>query len=195
MIYAGIDPGPKESHVAFYDTDVPLDAPSVRTFDNEDFLQEIHLGKLKAERLAIEMFSCSYGSAVGKESLETVLYIGRLQEAWRWGVPWQPDARLIYRKTAVTHLTGNPKAGDSGCRQALIDRYGGESVALRKAKKCFFCRGKGTRPSEGIAPICEDCGDTGRAPGQVGVDGPLVGVTGHLLAALAIAITAAETSE
>lgn len=68
---------------------------------------------------AIEMFA-SYGMPIGKSSIETVKFIGQLQEAIesRGG-----RVRLVYRKEIVTHLCGSSKASDANVSRALKDRY------------------------------------------------------------------------
>ena len=60
-----------------------------------------------------------------------------------------------------SHLCHSAKANDSNIRQALIDRWGGDQVAIGRKK----------------------------APG------PLYGFSGDMWAALAVAVTAAETTE
>lgn len=77
--------------------------------------------------VAIEMIE-SMGMAVGKETFETVRWIGRFQQAAR-----NPEAvKLVYRKQVKLHLCGTPRAKDPNVRQALIDKFGGDSVAIGK---------------------------------------------------------------
>lgn len=144
----------------------------------------------EATHCAIEMLAGSYGQAVGAEVMETARWVGTLQEAWerRHG-----DAvALIYRKTAVTHITGNPKANDSHVRQALIDRFGGDSVALAKARKCGTCKGRGHILARAARARCDQpCGEC-RCSGKVGADGPLVGISGDVWSALCVAVTCLE---
>jgi hypothetical protein len=78
-----------------------------------------------ANILAIEMFT-SYGGRVGREVFETLVWIGRFQQAWR-----SPnDVKLVYRKVVVAHLLPPPKkqykfeTTDANIRQALIDKLG-----------------------------------------------------------------------
>jgi hypothetical protein len=109
------------------------------------------------ERLSIEMVS-SYGMPVGREVFETVLWTGRMIEAWRGNL-----YRKIYRKDVKLHLCGSSRAKDPNVRQAVLDRW----------------------PATG----------GGKIP-QVGTKknpGPLYGISSHTWAALAVAITAAET--
>jgi hypothetical protein len=69
--------------------------------------------------LAIEMIA-SYGMPVGRETFETVRWIGRFQQAWR-----DPEAvRLVYRRDVKLHLCGSMQAKDPHIWQALKDRLG-----------------------------------------------------------------------
>lgn len=78
----------------------------------------------------------SYGMAVGREVFETVLWSGRMQQAflgthygrehecWHW----------LPRRAVKLELCGQPRAKDANIRQALIDMYGGKDKAIgRKA--------------------------------------------------------------
>lgn len=168
-----IDPGPKASAWCL------LDGRKVQTNkeDNEHLLRDLRMNTLEADLFAIECFAGSYGQSVGIEVVETIVFIGRCVEAWEFN---QGDwAIRVFRKTAVTHLTNNPKANDSHVRQSLVDRWGGESVALVKERKCPVCKGKGVfGRSE-----CEACAGTKVS----NANGPLVGVTKDGWAALSIA--------
>lgn len=79
--------------------------------------------------LAVEMIA-SYGMPVGRETFETVLWIGRFLEAWhsRGG-----KVRLVYRREVKRHLCGTDRAKDPHVRQALKDLYGGTAAVGRKA--------------------------------------------------------------
>lgn len=83
-----------------------------------------------ADRLAIEMVE-SFGMAVGREVFETVLWVGRIVQAWE-PQPWQ----LVYRSQVKQHLCKSAKAKDSNIRQALIDRFGGSREAAIGRKTC-----------------------------------------------------------
>jgi hypothetical protein len=77
--------------------------------------------------LAIEMFA-SQGMPVGQTTFDTVRWIGRFQQAWRY-----PDAvRLIYRHQVKMHICGHPRAKDANIRQALIDKLGPVGTKLAK---------------------------------------------------------------
>lgn len=74
--------------------------------------------------MGIEMVA-SYGMAVGRETFETVRWIGRFEECSKAPV------RLIYRKDVKIHVCGTTKAKDANIRQALIDKYGAPGTKLR----------------------------------------------------------------
>lgn len=109
-----IDPGTTESGWCVFKQGKVL-ASGVAS--NDDVLDMISGGL--GDEMAIEMVA-SYGMAVGKEVFETVLWIGRFQQARR-----TPEAvRLIYRKDVKMHLCGSTRAKDANVRQALIDLIG-----------------------------------------------------------------------
>lgn len=71
--------------------------------------------------VVIEMVA-SYGMPVGKETFETVLWIGRFVQKQchnRTG-----SVRLVYRKDIKMHLCQSMRAKDANIRQALIDKLG-----------------------------------------------------------------------
>ena len=80
-----------------------------------------------ADEMAVEMIA-SYGLPVGRETFETVLWIGRFVQAWG-GLH-----RLVYRREVRRHLCGTDRAKDPHVRQALLDLYGGSAaVGTKKA--------------------------------------------------------------
>jgi hypothetical protein len=156
---------------------------------NHDLLHLLRQDHFAAQVCAIEMLAGSYGQAVGSEVMYTALWVGRYAEAWQRGDG--PEALLLPRKTCVTHVTDNPKAGDPHVRQALIDRWGGDGVALAKPQTCAACRGKGDVAGSVRGGARVSCGTCGGA-GKVGAPGPLLHVTKDMWAALAVAVTARE---
>lgn len=105
----------------------------------------------------------SYGMPVGKTVFETCLWVGRFIESHQQ--MWRDTPyKKYYRKTDICmHLCHSTRAKDSNIRQAIIDRY----------------------PATG----------GGKTP-QIGIQkkpGPLYGVSKDVWAALAVAITCAET--
>lgn len=76
-------------------------------------------GTFSLAALAIEMVA-SYGMPVGRETFETVRWIGRFQQAWHS----PEEVRLVYRRDVKLYLCGSMKAKDANVRQALIDKLG-----------------------------------------------------------------------
>lgn len=175
-IILAIDPGPTESAV------VVLDGTAIEhhaKLPNAAVLAELRRDAWGAQVFACERIMGTYGKSAGIELMETVEWCGRFREAWeRTGA--SPVIR-VPRKTAVSHVTDNPKAGDSHVRQALIDLWGGDTVARAKRIRCEACKGKGSRKGQ----PCFDC----RCSGKVGADGPLLAIVGDEWSALAVAVT------
>lgn len=141
-----IDPGFTESAIVTYDGERPL---LHSKWANASLLRELHVGSAfeGVTDVVIEWVShYGTGMAVGNEVFETCMWIGRFIEAW-----WQRHGgdkfglsfpQLVKRATVKTHICGKAAANDSNIRQALIDRWGGNSVAIG-GKKCKQCKGTG----------------------------------------------------
>lgn len=115
MILA-IDPGTFESGWCRY-AEGRVVASGV--LPNGDLLTMLKTRANPGETLAIEMVA-SYGMAVGRETFETVWWIGRFTQAWR-----DPEAVVrVFRKDVKLYLCGAMKAKDANIRQALIDMLG-----------------------------------------------------------------------
>lgn len=115
MIFA-IDPGTTESGWVLFDGGRVADAGVA---PNHDVLRWVQAGQ-GADMLAIEMIA-SYGMAVGRETFETVRWIGRFQQAW----VNPEEVRFIYRQDVKLHLCKTAQAKDANIRQALIDMFPG----------------------------------------------------------------------
>lgn len=124
----GIDPGNTESAFA---------AMSGRGIDNfgklpnQEVLRQLDFIGLQSDGLTvlvIEMVA-SYGMPVGASVFETCVWIGRFIQSWG------RKYALVFRKTAVAHLCGTVRAGDSNVRAALIEKYGGKETAIGNVKK------------------------------------------------------------
>jgi hypothetical protein len=137
----GIDPGPKEHGVVWYDGERATRAINMNTAEVCEVLLDHSFNKWV---FACEMIEC-FGMPVGREVFETVLQIGQMQAACF-------HLRLIPRRDIKMHLCGSARAKDANIRQALIDKIG--PVGTRKNP------------------------------------GPCYGVSGHLWAALGVAVTA-----
>ena len=121
MRLLAIDPGPAVSGAVVLDTAV--DPPAVLEvfpeIDTADLCARCLLvvGQNKPDDLAIEMVS-SYGMPVGREVFETVLWIGRIGQAFSWG-----RTTLVYRKEVKLHLCNSLRAKASNVRRAILDLY------------------------------------------------------------------------
>lgn len=144
--------------------------------DNETMQQTIRI--LEHDALVIEDVS-HMGMAVGKDVFETV----------RWSGRFDPHCTAFYvdRKNVKLTLCGHPQAKDANIRQAIIDRYGGEAVAVG-GKKCQVCKGVGLRGRGKKRGTCPECAGNGYETPP----GPLHGVSGHAWSALAVALTYLE---
>lgn len=151
---------------------------------NHELRRMLRANDIRADFFVIEMIAGSYGKTVGAEVFETACWIGAFEECWYSADSQRNPPIRVFRKTAVTHITDNPKANDAAVRQALIDMWGGNTIALRKPRKCPSCNGKGRKSST----ICDGCVGLGK----IGDTGPLVGITADVWAALAIGVTACE---
>jgi hypothetical protein len=116
-----IDPGSEESALLLY---APGTGDPVEWFDtlpNPAAIERIrHFrrnGPEFCDVLAMEMVA-SYGMPVGREVFDTVLWAGRMIEAWG------PCHQLVYRKDVKMHLCARNNAKDPNIRQALIDKFG-----------------------------------------------------------------------
>lgn len=151
----GIDPGTEQS------AGVILSGRHIRSavwIPNADML--VWMRNISGPAvLAVEMVA-SYGMAVGQETFDTCLWVGRFVEAW------DQDWHLLYRKKAnppfpaiTMHLCKTTRAKDSNIRQALIDRFGpGKAAAIGTKKAPGPLHGiSGDRWSAlAVAVVCQD---------------------------------------
>jgi hypothetical protein len=174
-----IDPGPSLSGWALVTTPNKLLQCGIDS--NDHLLQQVRKGEYDA--LAVEMVShYGRGMPAGTDIFNTVLWIGRYIEA----APAHVPHRTCLRKKVVTHLCGRATAKDSHVRQAVIDKWGGNEVAIGGAK-CKICHGQGWRGKYHV--VCPICGGKGyKHP-----PGPLKNVTGDIWQALGVAVYAWET--
>lgn len=131
MILHAIDPGPNVSGYVVYDAGKVLRSGVTETASLLAQVRALEVMSMSPPRLAIEMIA-SYGMAVGETTFDTCRLIGRFQEACGFGD--NPTRfRLVYRKDVKMHLCGSMRAKDANIRQALIDRYGGDSAIGKRA--------------------------------------------------------------
>lgn len=121
MTIFAIDPGPADSAFVRLDSNgQPFQSGKV---DNEQMLYLVRkIAGTPGEHLAVEMIA-SYGMPVGAEVFETCVWTGRFVEAWRG------SHSLVFRRDVKLHLCGQARAKDGNVRQALLDRWGGQSKA------------------------------------------------------------------
>ena len=121
MILA-IDPGTTQSGVVLYAGGRVIESG---THDNRAVLQVIR--ESGADVLAIERFEAR-GMAMGDESVVTVIWTGRFQQAWR-----SPESVVLVKRSAIkSHLCGTQRAKDANVRAALLDLFGGKDRAIGK---------------------------------------------------------------
>lgn len=182
MKLMAIDPGNKQSAFCIYDTDTK--EPVHFEIEQNNFLRD-EVQRSVADALCIEMVA-SYGMAVGKTVFETCVWIGRFHEAWLTN--HITPVGYIYRKDVKMHLCYSMRAKDSNIRQAIIDRYGDENMAIGGVK-CSKCKGKGWFGAG--RPTCPRCkGGLWEHP-----PGPLYGASKDIWSAIAVAMTYAEHKE
>jgi hypothetical protein len=119
-----IDPGTKQSGVCVF-TDARIIEASI--YENYDLKNWLAYERNKNVDIVIEMIA-SYGMAVGKETFETCVWIGRFDEACG-------GAERLFRKEVKLHLCGTTRAKDTNIWQAIIDRYGGKESSVGNKKK------------------------------------------------------------
>lgn len=143
-----IDPGSEQSAwlvlkagrpalIGVTPTDAPMYAHGIAA--NDDLLASLRVGGLPngmlglGDVVVIETIEPRYGIQMGWSTLDTARWIGRFEEAAR-PVP----VVLLKRSDILRHLgvVTSPRKGearvsaDSGVRQALIDRFGGQDAAV-----------------------------------------------------------------
>jgi hypothetical protein len=116
MTILAIDPGPTESAYVVYDGKRPTAGGILPNHELRNALQ-LEFDRFGATHLAIEGIAC-YGMAVGKETFDTCIWIGRFIEAFAG------DYTLVYRPDVKLHLCKSARAKDANVRQALIDKFG-----------------------------------------------------------------------
>ena len=75
------------------------------------------------------------GQPTAAEEMEMMIQIGRFLQMWRG------DWTYVFRQQAKSAICGGRNPTDSNVRQALIDHFGGDSVAIGGGV-CKKCKGK-----------------------------------------------------
>lgn len=118
MNVLGVDPGTTKSGWILWDG-----RKIIRSGVNENGWLLGFIGVADADLLVIERFEAR-GMPMGEDSIETVIWTGRFQQAWR-----SPESvRLVKRSAVKLALCGTTRAKDPNVRQAVIDRCGAPGV-------------------------------------------------------------------
>lgn len=123
MFVIGIDPGTTKSAVVVLSNDGKVTEHFI--MPNDDVI--ITLRNMPSGRLTvIEMVENQGRQAVGKDTFETCVWIGRFIESRR---KCKPPVR-IGRRDIKLAVTGSSRSKDSDIRTAIIDMYGGKEKAI-----------------------------------------------------------------
>jgi hypothetical protein len=116
----GIDPGTTHSAAVWWNGEA---VECYEYLENSQLIATLNPNSAPPGILpvAIEMIA-SYGMPVGRETFETVRWIGKFQQHIIHCGYSEPE--LLYRKDIKLHLCGSMRAKDANVRQALIDRFG-----------------------------------------------------------------------
>ena len=115
-----IDPGNTQSAYCVVDTETlrPLEFAKIPNEELRERIKDFRFDE--CDRAAVEMLQ-SYGNLIGRDVLETAVWIGRFSE--RLDRKLLHPAEMVFRMEEKMHITGDPKAGDANIRRALIDRF------------------------------------------------------------------------
>jgi hypothetical protein len=177
-----IDPGPVRSGYVVLHDGVPV---KWGWEDNDwlrgmiaDYAADEEFNGLSAVHVAVEYLR-PRGMPTAGEEMDTLYELGRLTA----DVPRDRIVKISRHEVKMA-LCGNVRAKDANIRAALIDRFGGQSVAIG-AIKCPSCKGRKLVGLGKKRGPCADCDGTGwESP-----PGILAGITGHATQALALGIT------
>jgi len=171
-----IDPGPTRSAYLIAAPGSPLAIVEYGYEPNLALLARL-LDCEREHELVIEEVE-HYGLPAGRDVFQTVRWSGRFEQAWQPGF-----VRYVPRRAVKLELCGSPRANDGTVRQAVIDRFGGDEVAIGGVQ-CRLCHGSGTRGRGKAKAACERC------HGEKPAAGPLKGIANDVWSALALALTA-----
>lgn len=173
-IVLAVDPGTFESAFVLLEQDAVWDFGKVK---NLELLQAIEDQRFNADVLALEMLDAR-GSPMGYETLRTLVWCGQFRQAFGRDL-----TKEIKRSEVKSTICGQHKdAKDANIRQAMIDRWGGDSVAVGGVK-CGTCKGKGWTGRDHAS--CSGCnGSLWKFP-----PGPLNGFSKDCWQALAVGVT------
>jgi hypothetical protein len=138
MPITAIDPGPRLSAYVVLHGAAVLEHGKV---DNLDLLLRLRAPEYQVNAPLIVEMIAPYGKIVGRETLETAVWVGRYLEAW-------PGVSRTLERKEVKHALGLKAGGrnaatDADVRSALIVRWGGKP-------------GKAQKPPPALAGITKD---------------------------------------
>lgn len=135
MRILGLDTGTEKTGWVIYDTNKHIVVDKGIYENNEVLTNVLQSFSWLYDEVAIEMVA-SYGMPVGKETFETVYWIGRFAERAN---SLEKKVERYYKKTDINPaICFNSKANDSTIRRALLDmfpRTGGGSEPSIGTKK------------------------------------------------------------
>ena len=136
MRVLGCDPGPTQSALVILGDRRVLwhwIEPNQAILERLAYFGQCNRESKLDDELVIEQIA-SFGKPVGAEVFETVFWSGRFAQTWRTFAE-KPFHRLK-RHEVKSALCGSQLAKDPHIRRYLIDRFGGQSVAIgRKGQK------------------------------------------------------------
>ncbi len=115
-----IDPGNTKSALCIIDVETlkPLYTLYAENDEVRKFVKDLKTDEF--DYAAIEMMQ-SYGNLIGKDVLDTAVWIGRFYEVLKRKLG--KDPAMVYRKEEAVHLCNTVRNGDKEIRRALIDRF------------------------------------------------------------------------
>lgn len=133
-----IDPGNTQSAYCVVDVATlrPLEFEKLPNAALRERIKDFRFDEL--DRAAVEMLQ-SYGNLIGKDVLETAVWVGRFSECIDRKL--LHPVEMIFRIDEKMHITGDSRAGDANIRRALIDRFCTHDFRTgrgTKAKPDFF---------------------------------------------------------
>lgn len=149
--------------------------------DNWELRASLANGDIPSFGTLVSEFPRPRGQLASKELFDTAAWIGVFEEVVRSNRPTVEIERMDRKDVKMT-LCEHPRAKDPQIRQALIDLYGGETVAIG-GKKCSKCKGKGWFGAG--RPTCDQC--KGKKWDQP--PGPLNGISQDVWQALGVGVT------
>ncbi len=124
MSILAIDPGPQQSAYVEWENNQIRESGIV---SNSELLTHIEgYAEVCSDPVLVIEGMQSYGSIIGKSTIDTLIWVGRFVEAWHQLTTKEPA--LITRPTIKAHICGNAKANDSNVREALMDRIGPQGM-------------------------------------------------------------------